>query len=35
LLADLVLAEQVITDYDRTAAMSAHAAEEAFVLLAL
>jgi phosphate transport system protein len=35
LQADLVLAEQVITDYDRIAAMSAHAAEEAFVLLAL
>jgi phosphate uptake regulator len=31
LQADLVLAEQVITDYDRIAAMSAHAAEEAFL----
>ena len=35
LQADLVLAEQVITDYDQIAAMSAHAAKEAFVLLAL
>jgi phosphate transport system protein len=35
LQADLALAEQVITDYDRIAVMSAHAAEEAFVLLAL
>jgi phosphate transport system protein len=35
LQADLALAEQVITDYDQIAAMSAHATDEAFVLLAL
>src|SRR3978361_1026716 len=35
LQADLVLAEQVITDHDQIAAMSAKAEESAFVLLAL
>jgi phosphate transport system protein len=35
LRADVVLAEQVMTDYERIAAMSAHAADDAFVLLAL
>ena len=35
LQADLVRAEQVITDYDHITAMSARAAENAFVLLAL
>ncbi|MCW2654721.1 MAG: phosphate uptake regulator, PhoU [Mycobacterium sp.] len=35
LRADLMLAEQVITDYDRIAEMSACAADDAFVLLAL
>jgi phosphate transport system protein len=35
LRADLVLAEQVMTDYERIAAMSARASNEAFVLLAL
>jgi phosphate transport system protein len=35
LQADLVLAEQVITDHDQIAAMSARAEESAFVLLAL
>jgi phosphate transport system protein len=35
LQADLVLAEQVITDHDQIAAMSVHAEEAAFVLLAL
>ena len=33
LQADLVLAEQVITDHDQIAAMSARAEEAAFVLL--
>jgi phosphate transport system protein len=33
--ADLVLAEEVVTDYDQITAMSAHAEESAFVLLAL
>src|SRR6267142_2534490 len=35
LQADLVLAEQVITDHEQIAAMSATAEESAFVLLAL
>ena len=35
LQADLVLAEQVITDHDQITAMSARAEESAFVLLAL
>jgi len=35
LQADLVLAEQVISDHEQIAVMSAHAEEEAFVLLAL
>src|SRR5512146_2714548 len=35
LQADLVLAEQVISDHEQIAAMSAHAEEQAFVLLAL
>src|SRR5262245_26794780 len=35
LQADLVLAEQVITDHEQIAAMSARAEESAFVLLAL
>ncbi|MCW2655771.1 MAG: phosphate transport system protein [Mycobacterium sp.] len=35
LQADLVLAEQVLTDHEQIAAMSAHAQESAFVLLAL
>jgi phosphate transport system protein len=35
LQADLVLAEEVLTDYDQITAMSAHAEESAFVLLAL
>ena len=35
LQADLLLAEQVITDHDQITAMSAQAAERAFVLLAL
>src|SRR5882724_3464347 len=35
LQADLVLAEQVITDHDKIRAMSTNAEESAFVLLAL
>ncbi|MEZ0052088.1 phosphate transport system protein [Mycobacterium sp. MAA66] len=35
LQADLMLAEQVITDHEQISAMSAHAEEQAFVLLAL
>ncbi|HEX2283927.1 MAG TPA: PhoU domain-containing protein, partial [Mycobacterium sp.] len=35
LQADLVLAEQVITDHEQIVAMSARAEESAFVLLAL
>ena len=35
LQADLVLAEQVITDHEQIAAMSTRAEEAAFVLLAL
>ena len=35
LQADLLLAEQVIADHDQITAMSARAAERAFVLLAL
>jgi phosphate transport system protein len=35
LQADLMLAEQVITDHDEIVAMSAHAEESAFILLAL
>ncbi|MDT5117998.1 MAG: phosphate transport system protein [Mycobacterium sp.] len=35
LQADLVLAEEVLTDYNQITAMSAHAEENAFVLLAL
>ena len=35
LQADLLLAEQVISDHDQITAMSAQAAERAFVLLAL
>jgi phosphate transport system protein len=35
LQADLVMAEQVISDHDHITAMSAHAEESAFVLLAL
>jgi phosphate transport system protein len=35
LRADVVLAEQVMTDYERIAAMTARAANDAFVLLAL
>ena len=35
LQADLVLAEQVITDHEQISAMSAHSEETAFVLLAL
>ena len=35
LQADLVLAEQVISDHEKIARLSAHAEESAFVLLAL
>jgi len=35
LQADLVLAEEVLADYNQITAMSAHAEESAFVLLAL